>query len=233
MKLLTIVAHPDDAAIFCGGTLAKHADNDNEVHVAYMSRGRLGGTGEMKRSEVAKTRVQEAKEAGDQMGVSTSFLEFKDGRIENSLQSRLKINEVIRRHSPDLVITHDMDDDHPDHRKTAQLVTDAYYHASQPLVDSEYESVEPRNLYYFGKRSSDFEPEYFVKIDNYQKRKEKAIRSHQSQLEFLEEHGGLDRNFDELIEGIRAEARGYGRKAGVRYAEGFIRLHTQANDYLE
>ena len=31
IKLLAIVAHPDDAGIFCGGTLAKHADRGDDV----------------------------------------------------------------------------------------------------------------------------------------------------------------------------------------------------------
>lgn len=232
MNLLAVVAHPDDASIFCGGTIAKHADRGDHVHIVYMTRGEYGGTGERTESELAEKRVTEAEKAGEILGTATSFLDFKDGRIQYSLDARQRLNEVIREHQPDSILTHHRADDHPDHRITGQLVHDAYYYASLPMVESEYDPVEPENLYYVGKPSAGFEPEIFVDITEYYHQKEKAIESHESQIDFLEAHGALDRQFDDILDGVRAQARASGRRAGVRYAEGFSQLHSQSIDYL-
>lgn len=198
-----------------------------------MSKGEYGGTGEQSESELAEIRSREAEKAADRLGLESSFLGYKDGRIEYSLENRNRLNETIRKHRPDLLLTHQRRDNHPDHRLTGRLVTDAYYQASLPMVDSDHEPVNPDNVYYFGKPSSDFKPEVFIDVSGQQDVKEEALECHESQVEFLEQHGGLDREFDDLVEGVRAENRSYGRKAGVRYAEGFLALHTQAKDYLE
>lgn len=233
MQLLAIVAHPDDASMFCGGTLAKHSRRGDDVHVAYMTRGSYGGGGDRAESGVAEQRVKEAREAGTVLGVSTSFLGFKDGRIEYSLENRRKITNVIRNHHADLLLTHDVSDDHPDHRLTARLVQDAFYQASLPLAQSEHAPCDPDNVFRFGKPESGFEPDFYVDITEEQSTKEDALECHTSQAEFLEEHGGLDRRFDDLLEDVRAQARVNGRRCGVRFAEGFNRFREQPEDYLE
>jgi bacillithiol biosynthesis deacetylase BshB1 len=231
-NVLAIVAHPDDASIFCGGTLAKHSARGDDVHVAHMTRGGYGGTAEEDEAALAERRTGEANEAAGVLGVETSFLGFKDGRIEYSLENRRRLNEAIREHGPDLLLTHDPNADHPDHRMTGQLVTDAHYQASLPMVNSDCDPVDPDNIYYFGKFSSDFDPDIFVDVTEQYEAKKEAIRCHESQVDFLENHGGLDRNFDDLIEEVRARDRCYGQKCGVTHAEGFQSIHTEPQDYL-
>ena len=231
MKLLAIVAHPDDAGIFCGGTLAKHADNGDEVAVVHMTRGEYGGF-DTTTDSVAEVRSSEAKTEAKALGVDTAFLDFHDGQITYSLEHRLALVEVLRDYQPDAIITHYRNDMHPDHQATSRLVTDAYYMSSLPLVDVEGEPHDIDNVYYFGKPTAEFEPDVFVDITGYQDRKERAIEAHESQVEFLQEHGGIDAEFDNLIEGVRADARVAGKRSGVRFAETFATLHETAKGYL-
>lgn len=231
-NVLCVVAHPDDASIFCGGTLAKHSDRGDVVHVAHMTRGEYGGTGEKNEVSLAEQRTREANDAAEVLGFETSFLGFKDGRVKYSLENRGRLTETIREHDPDTLLTHDPDADHPDHRITGQLVTDAYYQASLPLVDSEHDPVDPGNVHYVGKLDSGFEPGTFVEVTDYREKKEKAIKCHESQVDFLENHGGLDRTFDDLIEEVRARDRCHGQECGVPFAEGFRSLHAKPRDYL-
>jgi LmbE family N-acetylglucosaminyl deacetylase len=141
--------------------------------------------------------------------------------------------DVIRSHDPDLILTHYKDDMHPDHRATYRLVTDAYYMASLPLVESEYEPCDPDNIYYFGKPTSEFEPSVFVDVDGYLDQKVEAIEKHESQVEFLVDHGGIDAEFDNLIEGLRAENIVLGKQSGANSAEGYEPLHESAQAYLD
>ncbi|ELY92347.1 MULTISPECIES: PIG-L deacetylase family protein [Natrialba] len=232
MKLLAIVAHPDDADIFCGGTLAKHADRGDSVTIAHMTKGEYGGF-ETTEADIAATREAEARRSGEHLGASdVTFLGFPDGRIEYSLENRLSIVETIRAADPDLILTHYRDDMHPDHRITARLVTDAYYMASLPLVESDFEPCDPDNVYFFGKPTSSFEPTVHIDISGYEDRKAAAIGEHESQVAFLEEHGGIDAEFDNLIDGVAAEDATRGKRTGVASAEGYVPLHDRADAFL-
>lgn len=233
MHLLAIVAHPDDADIFCGGTIAKHADRGDTVTIAHMTRGEYGGLGSDTEEEIASVREEEANQSGDILGADVvTFLGFEDGRITYSLTNRLKIVDVLRRYDPDLVLTHFRDDMHPDHQTTSRLVTDAYYMTSLPLVETEHAPCDPDNVYYFGKPTSEFDPSVFIDISGYEAQKHEAIEQHESQVEFLTEHGGIDAEFDNLLDGVQAEDTVLGKKTGADGAEGFVPLHDISHDYL-
>jgi bacillithiol biosynthesis deacetylase BshB1 len=233
MHILAIVAHPDDADIFCGGTLAKHRDRGDRVTIAHMTKGEYGGLDQTKES-VASVREEEAIESGDVLGVDeVTFLGFHDGNITYSLENRLKIVDTIRQYAPDAIMTHYQDDMHPDHRVTSRLVTDAYYMSSLPLAETDHSAHDPDNVYYFGKPTSAFEPSLFVDITDHIDQKLEAIDQHESQVEFLQEHSGIDSEFDSLLDGIRAEARVLGKQTGVEYAEGFLPFHESARAYLD
>ncbi|MCU4751220.1 PIG-L family deacetylase [Halobacteria archaeon AArc-curdl1] len=232
MHVLAVVAHPDDAEIFCGGTLAKHAARGDDVTIAYMTRGEFGGF-DTTEAELAATREEEARNAAAVLGADVTFLDFQDGRIVYTLENRLKLVDCIREHAPDIILTHFADDMHPDHRETSRLVTDAYYMVSLPLLEREHPPCDPTNVYYFGKPTSSFEPTVIVDVTDHEETKEQAALEHESQVAWLEEHGGIDAEFSDFVESMRATAHALGRQAGATYAEGFTRLHDTSVDYLE
>lgn len=232
MSIIVIVAHPDDADIFCGGTLAKHIDRGDDVTIIHMTRGELG-TADNNEAEITAIREEETRRSGKELGASVEFLDFQDGRVTYSMENRLEIVETIRKHDPNLVLTHFQDDMHPDHRVTSKLVTDAYYMVSLPLVETASAPCDPSNVYYFGKPTSSFEPETYVDISEQIDRKMRAIERHKSQIKWLNDHGGIDSEFDDFIANVRARARTLGQEAGVPFAEGFTSLHTTSVEYLE
>lgn len=233
MSLLALVAHPDDASLYCGGTLAKHAARGDEVTVVHMTRGEYGGM-DASPGEIAERREREARRAAETLGVEVEFLDGHDGRVVESLETRLSLVDLLRRHAPTLLLTHTPRDLHPDHRATARLVTDAYYMAALPALETDHPPHDPRNVYYVGTTTADydFEPDVFVRLGEHQSTREAALREHESQLEFLARHGGLDASVQNPVEEIRAEARVLGKRAGCRHAEGFVRLHDRAVEHL-
>ncbi|MFB6354950.1 MAG: PIG-L deacetylase family protein, partial [bacterium] len=164
MDILVIVAHPDDGSIFCGGTLAKHAERGDEVHILYLTDGELGRLESASAEETRERRRREAKGAGDALGCSVSFMGLRDGRLEPKMGIRLDLVREIRYHQPEVILTHSESDPHPDHESTYKMVKNAYYMASLPGVDVEQSPHDPSNVYFFGKSSTDFEPEIFVDI---------------------------------------------------------------------
>ncbi|MFB6073968.1 MAG: PIG-L deacetylase family protein [Haloarculaceae archaeon] len=241
MTILAIVAHPDDADIFCGGTLAKHADRGDEVIVAYMTRGEYGGL-EGTETEVAAIREREAEAAADELGAAdVRFLDHRDSRLEYSLENRRQVVDLIRETEADRLVTHYWEDPHPDHRVTGRLVCDAEHVARLPLAESEHDPYTVENVYCFGKPSTDFEPDVFVDVSGYMDEKEAAIRAHESQLAFLGEPGGDDEAVENVLDAIRAEARHAAREAGFQtlsgrgsgtYVEPFVSLDGAAYEYL-
>lgn len=233
MHIVAIVAHPDDADIFCGGTLAKHANRGDRVTIAHMTKGEYGGLDRTEET-IASVRKEETIKSGTTLGADeVTFLGFRDGRITYSLENRLRIVDTIREYAPDVILTHFRDDMHPDHRVTARLVTDAYYMSSLPLAETDHPAHDPDNVYYFGKPTSAFEPTMFVDVSDHIEQKIEAIDRHESQVEFLQRHGGIDSEFDNLTDGIRSEARVHGKRTGVEYAEGFKPHHQSAQQYLD
>jgi bacillithiol biosynthesis deacetylase BshB1 len=231
--VLAIVAHPDDADIFCGGTIAKHADRGDDVAIVHLTRGEYGALGDTTQEAVAERRETEAIESGEVLGANTvEFLDFEDGRVTYSLENRFELVRVIREFAPQVLLTHYEDDMHPDHSTTAELVTDAYYMASLPLVEVDPAPCEVENVFFFGKPTSSFEPSTIVDVSGYVDRKVRAIQRHSSQVEFLEDHGGIDAEYDGLLSRVRSEAETLGARFGVEYAEGFVSLHGRADEYL-
>lgn len=233
VDLLAVVAHPDDAAIFCGGTIAKHAARGDEVAIAYMTRGGLGGVEEATPEAVAETRAEEAAVAADTLGAaSVEFPGYDDGGVEATLANRRALAGTLREHAPAVVITHARDDPHPDHVATATLVDDAYYLASLPLAPVDGDAHDVANVYHVGKAATAFEPTTFVDVTDQIDAKLRAIEAHESQAAFMADHGGIDAGWDDLVADARAQARTYGRRVGVRYAEGFRPLQDRPTSYL-
>lgn len=228
-----MVAHPDDASLYCGGTLAKHAARGDDVTIVHLTRGEYGGT-QGSPDRIAERRVREARRAADTLGANVEFLGFHDGRVVDTPDNRRVLVELLRRHTPTFVLTHTSSDPHPDHRATAHLVTNAYHMASLPALETDHPPHDPRNVFYVGSPTAgyDFDPTLFVRVDDQQATREEALKRHESQVEFLEQHGGLDGSVDSLVEEVRAQARVLGKRAGCRYAEGFVPLHDRAVDYL-
>ena len=217
MKLICIVAHPDDACIFCGGTIAKHTDMGDSARVVYMTDGKLGGSVELD-EDVADVRQHEAEKAASEIGATAEFLSYDDGHLSEKSEIRFELVDVIRRVDPDLVLTHFKDDLHPDHRVTAELVTDAVNLASNRIPESNYPPSRPDNVYYFGTPQTGFTPTVVVDISDYQEKKLNAIQKHDSQIERFENRG------ISVMDQASAETKVLGRQSGIEYAEGFSSL---------
>ena len=232
MTVLAVVAHPDDADIFCGGTLAKHAARGESVVVANMTCGEFGATAGSE-ADIADVREAEARAAGEVLGVDeVRFLGYEDGRIAYSIADRFAMTDLLREVRPDTVVTHYWEDPHPDHRATGRLVGDAQYMAPLPLAETEHDPHQPDNVYFFGKPRAGFEPEVFVDVTAQMATKAAAIEAHESQLQFLDDHED-DGAFGGLVDSIRAENHHLGRQVGCRFAEGFVALERRPREFLD
>jgi LmbE family N-acetylglucosaminyl deacetylase len=120
LKVLALGAHPDDAEIGCGGTILKLA---SEGRIASCRWVVLSGQGD---------RVDEAHASAEAMleGVPDSAIlqpGFRDGFFPYD-GSDIKgfFEDVKRDFEPDLILTHQRNDLHQDHRITCELTWNTF-----------------------------------------------------------------------------------------------------------
>jgi N-acetylglucosamine malate deacetylase 1 len=117
MHILVLTAHPDDAEVSAGGTIARMVEEGSTVENVLISD-RSVWTGQTEAEMAAAARAL-GIEASPHL---ISALEFDSGPTEWRLhQAATAVEEHVG--SPDLIITHDLEDSHQDHRFVSQVAT--------------------------------------------------------------------------------------------------------------
>jgi LmbE family N-acetylglucosaminyl deacetylase len=133
LRLLVIGAHPDDAEYKAGGLAALYCGLGHDVYFVSMTNGESGHHRTFG-PELVRRRRAEAAAAGRVLGLKYDVLDHPDGRLEPTLPCREAVIRLIRAYRPDLVLTHRLNDYHPDHRATGTLVQDAAYLLTVPSI---------------------------------------------------------------------------------------------------
>jgi len=156
LRLLAILAHPDDESLGFGGTLAKYADEGIETYLITATRGERGRFGDSPESPgldiVGKTRTQEVHAASKILGIKeVHFLDYIDGDLDKAppQEAIKKIAKLIRKIKPQVVLTFDPFGSygHPDHIAISQLSMGGILAASADLLDDK-KSWSVSKLYY-------------------------------------------------------------------------------------
>jgi LmbE family N-acetylglucosaminyl deacetylase len=134
LKLLYILAHPDDESLGLGGILAKYGAEGIETYLVTATRGELGWFGPPEENpgptELGQIREGELKEAARVLGIrEVNILNYRDGELDKADQSLLtqELVEHIRRIKPHVVVTFDHNGvyGHPDHIAATRAATAA------------------------------------------------------------------------------------------------------------
>lgn len=204
LKVIVSGAHPDDPETGCGGTMIRLAEMGHEVVALYLTRGEAGIKGKSY-DEAARIRTAEAKKACEIMNARPLFAGQIDGNTEVTDKHYEEIIEIFKREKPDQVFTHWPIDRHRDHRHNSLLVYDAWHQMGKSF-----------HLYYYevltGNQTQSFNPNYFVDITSYEKKKRQACFCHISQE--------LDEPSYSSHEAVMSRFRG--REYGCQHAEAFI-----------
>ncbi len=126
MKILMIGAHQDDNEFRCGGLAKKYVQKGHEVTFLSMCNG-CGGHHIMTPEETTKTRAKESAAVAKLLGITYDVWDIDDCSLVADLETRRRLIRYIRKISPDMIITHRLNDYHADHRAVGQLVQDASY----------------------------------------------------------------------------------------------------------
>jgi LmbE family N-acetylglucosaminyl deacetylase len=167
-RILTVVAHPDDAELSCWGSLLAWRDMGADLSLVVVSSGeqgaRLGPPGEA----LARQREQEACRSAASLGVTPHFLRQPDGKVQLDAAWLDMLADVARQFAPDLMVTHAPRDYHPDHRTVS-------------LGVSQVASFKAPVIWFDTLAGTGFEPTAYIDISPHMSAKIHALRQHTSQ----------------------------------------------------
>jgi LmbE family N-acetylglucosaminyl deacetylase len=230
IRILVIVAHPDDIEFGMAGTVAVWTDAGAQVTYCLITDGAAGSNEkDVDFKKLAARRKEEQIAAAKVVGVTdVRFLDYADGVLQPTMELRRDLTRVIRQVRPDRVVITDpsmiyvsQDDgrnayiNHPDHRAGAEAALYAVFPSAETrpifreLLD---EGLEPHhvNEVYFQFTEK---PNVAVDITAVHDRKIESLLNHRSQIG--EEAAEFVSKFD-------AEA---GKEVGVEFAETFRALY--------
>jgi len=155
------------------------------------------------RSKLAARRSQEAQKAAALIGATWETMGIHDGDVYVTLEATEAMIRLIRSfgppgRGPDVVLVNRLVDYHRDHRYTAQLVLDATYMLTVPLMCPEVRHLDRMPVFAYWQDSfteaAPFRPDVAVPIDDVIEVKSEMAFAHESQFfEWLPyNHGTLD-----------------------------------------
>jgi len=212
--VLAFGAHPDDVEFGMGASLVKFARSGASVAVCVLTRGEAGTFG------TAVQREREMRAAAEKLGAAIEVLDFEDCQVADTVESRMVLAEVIRRHRPRLIFapyhtnpaSHHDGMAHPDHTATGAIVRAAArfakFHGLAGLAGDPWDAAHL--FYYMVPRT--MRPTFYHDVTDSMGEWETIARCHESQMQLRD---------GTILERLRAHRQGYGAAMGVAYAEGF------------
>ncbi|NWG87656.1 MAG: PIG-L family deacetylase [Hydrogenophilaceae bacterium] len=220
MKVLVVAAHPDDEVLGCGGTIARHSDQGDEVAIVILAEGATSRASQRDRTAMSADLDRlgsAAQRAGAILGASVTLHDFPDNRMDSVdlLDVVKRIEAVIETFRPDTVYTHHAGDVNIDHRIVHQAVVTACRPMPGQCV---------RTLLFFEVASSTewqppgtapaFQPNWFVPIETTLGRKIQALQAYAEEMRAFPHARS--------VEAVEHLARWRGAGVGAAAAEAFM-----------
>ncbi|HET9053208.1 MAG TPA: bacillithiol biosynthesis deacetylase BshB1 [Cyclobacteriaceae bacterium] len=222
LDILVLAAHPDDAELGAGGTIASHVAKGRNVGVVDFTRGELGTRG------TPETRASEAAEGAKILGLTVrENLGLADGFFRNDEAHQRKVIAAIRKYQPEIVLANAVRDRHSDHGKGAQLAYDSCFLSGLAKIETKDEqgniqkAWRPKAVYHYI-QSQFIEPDFIVDVSAHWQTKIRAVKAFKTQ--FFNPDSKEPATYistPEFLSMIEARALEFGHAIGVKYGEGF------------
>ena len=213
-------AHPDDAEMAMGGTIAKLVKAGHRSLIVSLTRGEGGTFGDV------ASRAREAAAAAAVLGCDCRLLDFPDTRVECTVESRERIVDVLRETRPRIVFAPFPDSTlghrdgaaHVDHIATGNIVRDAVKLARLRGLARPHPAHEVWRLYYYMVPRNVY-PHLAVDVTAELDTLVRAISAYRTQME-IARHGRP------ILDVLRVYRASLGAVIGCEYAEAFTSDQT-------
>lgn len=222
LDVLVFAAHPDDAELAMGATIAKFSAENFKVGIIDFTRGELGTRGS------PELRQKEAFQAALTLKTAVrENLDIPDGNIQNTKQNLVKVIMEIRKYKPKIIFAPYFNDRHPDHIHASRIVKEAMFSSGLEKLktfDKEVaqKAYRPKKLFYY-MQTYTFEPTFIVDVSSVFETKMKAVKSYSSQ--FFDPKSREPETFisrPEFLSFIESRGLFYGFQIHKKYGEPFF-----------
>lgn len=225
VDILAFGVHPDDVELGCSGTIIASVAQGKTVAVVDLTQGELGTRGTI------ETRRTEAADAARIMGVSyRENLQMADGFFQIDETNTRKVIAAIRKYQPEIVLCNALEDRHPDHGRSSQLVEEAAFLAGLRKIETEsdgqpQEAWRPKYVFHYI-QDRYLKPDFVFDISGYMDQKIKAVQAYTTQF-YTSAPPESDEpqtyiSTPDFLETVKARALMLGKRIGVKYAEGYL-----------
>ncbi len=225
LDILAIGVHPDDIELCCAGTLIKEIQRGKKAGILDLTQGELGTRGTI------ETRYKEAADAAKIMGVLVrENLKMRDGFFKNDEQHQLQLIKAIRKYRPEIILGNILSDRHPDHGRAGHLIKDACFLSGLAKINTvndegqAQEKWRPRYCFQY-LQDWHYEPDVLIDISDTMDLKMQAVKAYTTQFHTAQQDPEGPTTYistPEFMESIIARCRLFGKRIGVKYAEGFV-----------
>ena len=225
LDILAFGVHPDDIELSCAGTLLVEKRNGKKVGIIDLTKGELGTRGN------ARIRKEEAENSAAILGVDVrENLEMADGFFKNDQANQVTIIKVLRKYRPEIILCNAPEDRHPDHGRSADLVSDAVFLSGLKKIetrDDKGNSQEVWRAKYVFNYIQDMylHPAFVIDISDVFDKKIEAIEAFSTQFYNPDASDKEPQTYissPEFLESVINRSKMYGKMIGVKYAEGFL-----------
>lgn len=212
-NILFVTAHPDDAELAAGGTIAKFVKEGLSCHILLIT-GKGSKSYSDKVIRTTEEAEQEQRASADILGVqSVITLGHEDMFVRYDGTLVGEIEKCITEKNIDTVFTHNVVDTHQDHINVAKATLSAARHIHNIFM---YEPIAPS-----GRGPEGFTPNLYIDISEFIEIKMISLKSHASQLA---KYGSR------WLRGVESRAGYRGFEIDCEYAECFEVVRYRLND---
>ena len=216
-RVLICVAHPDDETIGCGGAIAHHVKDKDKVYCLYMTNG-VGA-----RHSKTKDKLIYQKKNSLLASKILGFEWLLDccGDFSDNAMDKVKLLDVVRiiekakkKIMPHIIYTHNPHDLNVDHRTVAEATLTAFRPQTKEVWKKilAFEVPSSTDFAYF-KKNKTFQPNYFLDIEKFWKKKKKALQAYTTEIKKFPNSRSL--------KGIEILSKFRGMQNGLPQAEAF------------
>jgi bacillithiol biosynthesis deacetylase BshB1 len=213
---LAFAPHPDDAELFCGGTLYKLKKQGYRTGIIDLTRGELSTNG------TNQIRARETRLASNILQLDfRKNLGLPDGHLTDSDSNRKKIIRILRSLRPLICLIPYWEDRHPDHRNASVLLQNAVFAGGLTKIDTGQAAYRPRQVFYYMLHQS-FNPSFIVDISAEMAQKMQAIGAYASQFKARKKAvTQTSINRPDFLKSLETRAAYWGQQVGVDHGEAF------------
>ncbi len=176
LDYLVLAAHPDDAELYCGGSIIKFRENGYKVGILDFTRGEAATSG------TVKDRNRETAAANSiLLPEIRENLDLKDSGLTDDEHTRILVVNFIRKYRVKALIAPYGPCRHPDHTAVSTLARNVLFFSGAGKFPAEHKPWRPFRLMYH-MEYQDVKPSFVIDISDQFARKMKTIEAYSTQF---------------------------------------------------